>query len=179
MYLAGFVVMLSVLLSRGHGFKAHRAFSTLGSSLLKGPSLHVNSMRLLATSNGVRKGRGVDTAPDSIVDSSRMEERIENAQKWVSYKLSDQESEKLNRALGIDAEVLEAMEQGKRLEKKKQNSLLSKIKGLEEVKETTKIKGFLQQNPVLCSGCGTPFQSKSPDNPGTFVTFCMHVALAA
>jgi predicted Zn-ribbon and HTH transcriptional regulator len=62
---------------------------------------------------------------------------------------------------------MEAMEQGKRLEKKKQSSLLSKIKGLEEEeKGSTKIKGFLQQNPVLCSGCGTPFQSKSPDNPG-------------
>jgi hypothetical protein len=135
--------------------------------MFKRSAVQATSIRLLATSNGVRKGREIDTAPTgSFVDSSRMEERIENAQKWVSYKLSDQESEKLNRALGIDAEVMEALEQGKKLEKKKQNSLLSKIKGLEETEETTKIKGFLQQNPVLCSGCGTPFQSKSPDNPG-------------
>lgn len=30
----------------------------------------------------------------------------------------------------------------------------------------SKIKGFLQLNPHICSGCGSHFQSKSPDAPG-------------
>ena len=31
---------------------------------------------------------------------------------------------------------------------------------------SNKIKGFLEWNPAVCSGCGTPFQSKTPDSPG-------------
>ena len=30
----------------------------------------------------------------------------------------------------------------------------------------SKMKGFLQLNPHICSGCGSHFQSKSPNNPG-------------
>ena len=29
-----------------------------------------------------------------------------------------------------------------------------------------RIKGFLELNPYICSGCGTPFQSKNENNPG-------------
>lgn len=46
---------------------------------------------------------------------------------------------------------------------------LQKLKGqfeTEEYKDTIKMKGFLELNPQLCSGCGTAFQSKTPDNPG-------------
>jgi hypothetical protein len=36
-----------------------------------------------------------------------------------------------------------------------------------EVKSVAHIKGFLEMNPYICPGCGTPFQSKSEKDPGT------------
>lgn len=99
-----------------------------------------------------------------------MNQRIEAAKGWVSYKLSNEEAETINKNLGIEQDLLEAMEQGKKVRQKqnqKKNSI-GKIRGIEVDKESpVMIRGFLQQNPVLCSGCGTPFQSKSPDSPGS------------
>jgi hypothetical protein len=36
----------------------------------------------------------------------------------------------------------------------------------DEMEEVRKIKGFLELNPSICSGCGTPFQSKAEEQPG-------------
>jgi ribosome biogenesis GTPase A len=45
--------------------------------------------------------------------------------------------------------------------KKNDNVLISK-----ESNTSNKVKGFLEVNTHLCSGCGTPFQSRSEDEPG-------------
>jgi ribosome biogenesis GTPase A len=48
---------------------------------------------------------------------------------------------------------------------------MAKLRHLQELSaeaayEARKIRGFLELNPYICSGCGTQFQSKSADNPG-------------
>ena len=113
-----------------------------------------------------------------------MEDRLREAERWVSKKLTDKESQELNRAMGIEAEVLAAIaeEEDELLGKKKQkqsgnkqgdlknNKSSAKLKLKEflttETRDAAKVKGFLELNPYICSGCGTPFQSKSTDSPG-------------
>lgn len=112
-----------------------------------------------------------------------MNDRIKDAERWVSKKLSDEDSKLLNKALGIDAEILAAMaeedddiedivpkkKKGDNKNKDKENNYrLSKLRDLSlaDSIEARKIRGFLELNPYICSGCGTPFQSKLDDNPG-------------
>eukprot|EP01038_Epipyxis_sp_PR26KG_P007291 gene7291-9933_t len=82
-----------------------------------------------------------------------MEERLLAAKKWVSKPLSGDGSRLLNRSKKIEEIIAE---------KKKGSLGLSDI----EVAQTEKVRGFLEINPFICSGCGTPFQSKNADNPG-------------
>lgn len=37
---------------------------------------------------------------------------------------------------------------------------------LDDAADTKRLRGFLELNPYICSGCGTNFQSKSADSPG-------------
>lgn len=115
--------------------------------------------------------------------NAEMEDRIREAERWVSKKLTDKESKELNRVMGIEAEVLAALaaEEDELLGKKKKNTSTkgkqavseksdakSKLKDFltAETRDAAKVKGFLELNPYICSGCGTPFQSKSTDTPG-------------
>ena len=114
--------------------------------------------------------------------SAEMDDRIREAERWVSKKLSDKESQELNRAMGIEAEVLAALaaeEDEKSGQKKKpskkgtqqvsdKSAAKNKLKEFleAETQDAAKVKGFLELNPYVCSGCGTPFQSKSTDTPG-------------
>lgn len=109
--------------------------------------------------------------------NSEMDDRLRDAERWVSRKLSDKESSDLNRQMGIEAEVIAAMaaeedeKNGIKKNKKEQNKLIDR-KLLEsrfstkETKNADSVKGFLELNPYICSGCGTPFQSKNMENPG-------------
>ena len=45
------------------------------------------------------------------VQNAEMEDRLQDAKKWVSKQLSDEEASMLNRAMGIEAEVLAALEE--------------------------------------------------------------------
>ena len=116
--------------------------------------------------------------------NAEMDDRIREAERWVSKKLTDKESQELNRVMGIEAEVLAALAaEEDELSGKKSKKDSSKGKqpvGAEklaaknklkdfltaETRDAAKVKGFLELNPYICSGCGTPFQSKSTDTPG-------------
>ena len=114
--------------------------------------------------------------------SAEMDDRIREAERWVSKKLSDKESQELNRAMGIEAEVLAALaaEEDENSGQKKKSSNKGKQQASDkfaaknklkeflaaETQDAAKVKGFLELNPYVCSGCGTPFQSKSTDTPG-------------
>eukprot|EP01032_Pedospumella_encystans_P012834 gene12834-14817_t len=105
-----------------------------------------------------------------------MDERIKEAEGWVSMKLSDKEAKEFNKRLGIENEVLQAIEEEKQIMKagkndklgKKKNSrdYLSKLDMGPDYAELGKLKGFLEMNPFMCPGCGAPFQSKAESNPG-------------
>ena len=129
---------------------------------------------------------------DKDVQNAEMEDRLQDARKWVSKQLTDDEADMLNRAMGIEAEVLAAMNDeessdsspsksggggggGKNKNQAKGgkdgSSSSSRIRRLqelssEEMRAAADLRGFLELNPYLCSGCGAPFQSKTPDAPG-------------
>lgn len=54
------------------------------------------------------------------------------------------------------------------LERRKmtKNNKTESSNNVRDESDLSKMKGFLQLNPHICSGCGSHFQSKSPDNPG-------------
>jgi hypothetical protein len=105
-----------------------------------------------------------------------MKDRLQEAERWVSKRLTDEEAEVMNRAMGIDDELLSAMDNEERdlSSKKKQRTANGKSKTASKerllsdplVKENSRIKGFLEINPYVCSGCGSTFQSKEQDSPG-------------
>lgn len=115
--------------------------------------------------------------------NAEMDDRIREAERWVSKKLSDKDAQDLNRVMGIEAEVLAALaaEEDEQSGQKKRgvnpkgkaaanDKSAAKTKLQDylavETRDAAKVKGFLELNPYVCSGCGTPFQSKSTDTPG-------------
>jgi len=170
MYIGLLSAMLSMILSRSNGFRSIRgisAFSSNSYAFHHAGLTSITSAKFRYLSGNGSDSRGYIGTPQ---DDREMKQRIDDAKGWSSYKLSDEEAAHINMNLGIEKEIWQAGEQGNKLTRKERNkdtSPLGKIKGLQLDKESPKIiRGFLQQNPVLCSGCGTPFQSKSPDNPG-------------
>ena len=99
------------------------------------------------------------------VKRAMMEERVKDANRWESRKLTDEEAMLLNRELGIEKEI-----QGINMRQNTEavSSKVRKLRSLSsaEVKSVAHIKGFLEMNPYICPGCGTPFQSKSEKDPG-------------
>jgi hypothetical protein len=152
------MVMLSVVLARTRAWKLARpsAVTLRGLSRVNGGAPQ-SSFRLLS-----------DMARDSMGDGMQSkEETLDPAHKWTSYKLSNTDAKELDKALGIDDKVRSAIKlgnQSRRSEEKKDT--FGKIKGVDLGEQQTMIRGFLQVNPAICSGCGTPFQSKSPERPG-------------
>ena len=181
MYIGLLSAMLSMILSRSNGFRSIRgitAFSSNSYAFHHAGLTSITSAKFRYLSGKGSDSRGYIGTPQ---DDWEMKQRIDDAKGWSSYKLSDEEAAQINKNLGIEKEIWQAGEQGNKLKRKeriKDTSPLGKIKGLQLDKESPKIiRGFLQQNPVLCSGCGTPFQSKSPDNPGNSInavntTYC-------
>ena len=123
-----------------------------------------------------------------------MEERMREARNWVSKKLSDEDSAMLNRAMGIEEEVMAALAEQEEGDERKASSKtgrsaksqqgqgkgrdgrdspsgkVRKLQMLHADDERAHIRGFLEMNPYLCSGCGAPFQSKTADAPGFLPT---------
>lgn len=108
-----------------------------------------------------------------------MEERLKDAERWVSRRLSDEEASILNRQLGLEEEFLANLQDEDFDPSSRIDNKLSKKRGkggakkifedlskAQEDRDAYRIKGFLEMNPYLCSGCGTPFQSKSESDPG-------------
>ena len=94
------------------------------------------------------------------IEASNMEDRLHDAKRWVSRKLDADEASLLNRKLGIEKDILE-------YENKIKNSKrAAKSPSLLEDYSSSRIRGFLELNPYLCSGCGSPFQSKDVNAPG-------------
>ncbi len=113
-----------------------------------------------------------------LSEEELMEERIKEAEGWVSMKLTDKEAKEFNKRLGIENEVLQAIEEEKQSLKAGKNSKLGKKKNSRDYLskldmgpdyvELGKLKGFLEMNPFMCPGCGAPFQSKAESNPGMY-----------
>ena len=88
---------------------------------------------------------------------------------WVPKAMTPEEISEMNARLGV---VVEGEEIGGQDELNERRKAAKGIKYKEDYLKTDensmdhKIKGFLDWNPAMCSGCGTPFQSKSPDSPG-------------
>ena len=131
---------------------------------------------------------------DRLLETNEMDSRIQEAKQWESRKLSAKDQSEMKRKQGIDEVLLSAIatdedddddgssssgkKSNKKVDRKKSTSksgstdhgdALSRLKGefeTSEYKEAARLRGFLELNPFLCSGCGTAFQSKSPNNPG-------------
>jgi ribosome biogenesis GTPase A len=134
---------------------------------------------------------------DADIQAADMDDRLQEARGWVSKKLSDDDAALLNRAMGIEEEVLAAMdaedreEEGRRargpsskgrrimdtsssssstkasVKKTKDGKrMYDKVVNNDKVQAAAMVKGFLEMNPYICSGCGAPFQKKSPNTPG-------------
>lgn len=131
---------------------------------------------------------------DRLLETNEMDSRIQEAKQWESRKLSAKDQSEMKRKQGIEEVLLSAIaadedddddgssssgkKSNKKVERKKSTSksgstdhgdALSRLKGefeTSEYKEAARLRGFLEINPYLCSGCGTAFQSKSPNNPG-------------
>lgn len=122
----------------------------------------------------------VKLGTDADIQNAEMEERLRDAKNWVSKRLTDEEAGLLNRAMGIESEIMDALEseegsevgKKKRSRSSKQSSSPLKLAPISKEEYTAAmsgaaaVKGFLEINPYLCSGCGAPFQSKTSDSPG-------------
>ena len=174
------------LFKRVKGFYINRSFYTLKSnkqnvavrafsgSFMKKPHSNIN--------DNEDEWMTVNFGTEKDQKDREMEDRIAEAEGWVSRKLSDEESRILNRAMGIEKELEEAENEGmmikgklkekyspKKNDKKKDRLNLGKFDRNNPNKlndRAAKLKGFLELNPFVCSGCGTNFQSKSENAPG-------------
>lgn len=152
-------VMLSALVAHSRGWKLQRpAVALLGrASPIWSP--HTAS-RLLSTKLG--SGRNNETGVKrNAADVSG---------EWTTFKLSSADATELNRSLGLDEASLKSDDRKPQKMAKAKTKSFSKIKGLNVENEKTKLKGFLQVNPAICSGCGAQFQSKAPDSPGALLS---------
>jgi len=113
-----------------------------------------------------------------------MDERVRKAEQFQSRPLTKDELTRLNKAIEIDSELLNEMAEEDELDgtmvkstltnsrKKKgvpiakSEKLLENIFQKEDKQAANRLRGFLELNPYLCSGCGTAFQSKNEDSPG-------------
>lgn len=116
----------------------------------------------------------IQLGTDDDIKKADMKERIRKASGWESKQLSEEDADFLNKALGLelqDEEVKQSISNQKlKLRKTRDSTRDSAKANIMAIKEDsiddTRIKGYLELNPHICSGCGAPFQIKSPDSPG-------------
>ena len=185
--MAPWLTMNSALRTVSRGKLALR-FSSKSGGQFNGPSKSVKAWARKAA-NGEDKPKipagwtTIKYGTEEDAKNAEMDDRIREAERWVSKKLSDKDAQDLNRVMGIEAEVLAALaaeeDEQSGIKKKGVNpkgkagvndksAATSKFKDylMSETRDAAKVKGFLELNPYVCSGCGTPFQSKSTDTPG-------------
>jgi hypothetical protein len=69
--------------------------------------------------------------------------------------------------MGIERELLASEKEVKTTNKsKKGKGSKEKLLADPRLKESARIRGFLEINPYVCSGCGSTFQSKDDESPG-------------
>ena len=129
-------------------------------------SVRIQHQRLFSTSDKSVEGES------RWVLKSDLEIEATNAvaeNNWVSKPLTPDEIDDFNTRLGVVVDEEGNYDDDLFNERRK---VAKEIKYKEDYLKTEgdsynhKIKGFLDWNPAICSGCGTPFQSKSPDSPG-------------
>lgn len=123
---------------------------------------------------------------EASAKDAEMEERIRQAKNWESSHLSDDKIKKVNRFYDIEDDILASEEErhpgtlkSQRRGKDRDSDKFRKDKGKDakqklqsllnqapDAAEKKRIKGLLELNPFVCSGCGTNFQSKTADAPG-------------
>lgn len=114
----------------------------------------------------------VKLGSDETIERNAMSKRVMDAKRFDSKQFDDDDLAILNRSLGIEEELLEYQKNMKNdVKEKKKSTGKDRLKELtklseEERIEASKLKGFLEMNPFICSGCGTPFQSKAENSPG-------------
>lgn len=172
--------MLSVVLNKSSSLRhARKLVGVQWTSRLTTASYFSTSRTSLAAfpSNEGDRALSRSSQLSGSANDRRMDERIAQAKNWVSFKLTDEQSARVNKGLGIEAELQDASSWRSRVQAKEaRKSEYGKIKGIGEAKESAKLKGFLQLNPALCSGCGAPFQTKNPDHPGSILV--IHVIIS-
>ena len=113
----------------------------------------------------------LDLGSEKDRKNAEMDERIKDTERWVSKELSDEEADLLHRSLGIEEELMDLDDDSPRQTKIKTSKVGQKQVDIlnssnDDIREAVRVKGFLEMNPYVCSGCGTPFQSKSSSDPG-------------
>lgn len=183
------VIMLSSMLVRNSAFRSLSVLKVparLGSSTrIVLPKVNFNHICRHKVKTGLLGSTSYFSSsrhhPD-LSEEELMDERIKEAEGWVSMKLSDKEAKEFNKRLGIENEVLQAIEEEKQIvkagkndklgKKKSSRDYLSKLDMGPDYAELGKLKGFLEMNPFMCPGCGAPFQSKAESNPGMYSCCC-------
>ena len=108
---------------------------------------------------------GKDLTPNAEVDE--MELRLQNAAQWEKPKLLEDEMELLQSSLSLEAELAgEVLNEPSVSGRRSKEQAGRQKKTRTENTQRVRIKGFLDFNPYVCSGCGASFQSKAGEEPG-------------
>lgn len=121
----------------------------------------------------------IQIGSDNVAREVEMERRINEAKEFESSMASKKETSKINRLEAIEDELL-GQDEEKEERKGRRKSILNssrtskedlnlKIKRLiqDDAEPVLKeIKGYLEMNPYICSGCGSSFQAKAENSPG-------------
>lgn len=153
--------MISACIIRQSVSRSLRAISCINSlfnSVIPSPSFCHGQRCLFATKKKIEKGF--------------------KKEDFEMIKLEGSEGEELNKLLGYDIDFLaslndDSMPDDQYLDFDNENPEFLSQKAIEkeennkiDIVNEARIRGFLELNPYLCSGCGAPFQSKRPDSPG-------------
>lgn len=101
---------------------------------------------------------------DPLTPDQEMDQRIKEAKEWQAMALSPEDAEEFDKSLDLEEDLLEAEGVAGDRPKAKKRSNMSPLNAA-QVKARS-LRGFLQLNPSICSGCGASFQTKVESNPG-------------
>lgn len=137
-----------------------RAFSTLAikSYLYSGLKPQPSTIR------AVRRFGSANIDKDNFVADVKVRYKGDggNEDDWEVFNLSDEDAAEINKKIGYKGE--DKAKQPNSAPKGPKPLTLGEDVG--DDLESLRIKGFLELNPQVCSGCGADFQTKSEDRPG-------------